>query len=115
MTDATTEFFAELDRKVHEPLLDKEKGTIRFEIVAGKQTSRWLVSIDRGSVDVSRRNASANTTVRIDRDLFEQLVTGKANAMAELLRGRIAVEGDPNFAILFQRLFPGPPLGRRKR
>lgn len=115
MTDAITEFFAELERRAHEPLLDKVKGTIRFDIVEGKRTTRWLVSVDRGSVDVSRRNASADTTVRIERALFERLVAGRANAMAELLRGRIGFEGDPNFAVLFQRLFPGPPLTRAKR
>jgi hypothetical protein len=55
MTDPTTEFFADLERRAHEPLLDKAKGTIRFDIVEGKRTaSRWLVSVDRGRVDGSR-------------------------------------------------------------
>jgi putative sterol carrier protein len=114
MTDPTTEFFADLERRTYEPLLDKARGTIRFDIVQGKRTSRWLVSVDRGRIDVSRGNASADTTVRVDRALFERVVTGKANAMAELLRGRIALGGDPNLAVLFQRLFPGP-LARGKR
>jgi putative sterol carrier protein len=115
LSDATAEFFAELERRSYEPLLDKLKGTIRFDIVDGKRTRRWLVSVDRGTVDVSRGNAAADTAIRIDRALFERLVTGKANAMAEMLRGRIGFQGDPSFAIIFQRLFPGPPLTGGKR
>ena len=56
MTDSTAEFFAELERRGHEPLLAKVKGTIRFDIVEGKKKARWLVSVDRGDVTVSRRN-----------------------------------------------------------
>ena len=43
---------------------------------------------------VSRRNLSADSVVRVDRALFDRLVTGRANAMAEVLRGRIGVEGE---------------------
>jgi predicted lipid carrier protein YhbT len=115
MTDPSTEFFMELQRRGHEPLLRKVKGTIRFEVVHGKSRARWLIEIDRGDVTVSRRNASADSTVRVDHALAERLVTGQANAMAEVLRGRITVEGELEPMILFQRLFPGPPLARRKR
>jgi len=115
MTDATAEFFAELERRGHEPLLEKVRGTIRFDIVDGKQLRRWLVSIDRGDVTVSRRNARADSTVRIERVLSDQLVTGRANATAEVLRGRVRVEGEIDSMILFQRLFPGPPLAKEDR
>ena len=108
MTSPTEEFFAELERRGHEPLLSKAKGSIRFDVVDGKRTSRWLVAVDRGDVSVSRRNASADSTVRIDRALFDRVVTGRANAMAEVLRGTIAVKGELQPVILFQRLFPGP-------
>jgi putative sterol carrier protein len=108
MTDTTAHFFEELAQRGREPLLAKAKGTIRFEIAEGKQKRTWLVDIDRGNVSVSRRNASADSTVRVDRVLFDKLVTGQANAMAEVLRGRVAVEGDLDCVILFQRLFAGP-------
>jgi predicted lipid carrier protein YhbT len=115
VSDPTTEFFAELERRAHEPLLNKVKSTTRFEIVRGKQKSRWLVTVDSGALTVSRRNAAADSVVRADGALFDQLVTGRANAMAEVLRGRIGVEGDPESLILLQRLFPGPPLGKGRR
>lgn len=110
MTNATEEFFAELERRGHEPLLEKVKSTIRFDVVDAKRTARWLVAIDRGDVRVSRGNERADTTVRMARPLFDRLATGRANAMAEVLRGTIGIEGALEPAILFQRLFPGPPL-----
>ena len=115
MTNATEEFFAELGRRAHVPLLAKVKGTIRFDIVEGKKRARWLVSIDRGDVTVSRRNLSADSIVRVDRALFDRLVTGRANAMAEVLRGRIRIEGELEPLIMLQRALPGPPLGKGKR
>lgn len=115
MTDSTAEFFAELERRAHEPLLAKVKGTIRFDIVEGRKKARWLVSVDRGDVTVSRRNLSADSVVRVDRALFDRLITGRANAMAEVLRGRIGIEGELEPLILLQRVFPGPPLRKGKQ
>jgi predicted lipid carrier protein YhbT len=115
MVDPTTEFFAELERRGHEQLLEKVKATIRFDIVQGKKTGRWLVTIDRGDITVSRRNASADSTVRVERSLFDQLVSGHANATAEVLRGRLAITGEIEPLILLQRVFPGPPLAEVKR
>jgi len=115
MTNATEEFFAELERRGHEPLLEKVKSTIRFDVVDAKGTTRWLVTIDRGDITVSRGNASADSTVRVERPLFDQLVTGHANATAEVLRGRLAIAGELEPLILLQRIFPGPPLAEVKR
>jgi putative sterol carrier protein len=114
MTDPTTEFFDGLARRSHEPLLEKVKATLRFEIVRGKSRKRWLVSIDDGDVTVSRRNAAADAVVRADQALFDRLVTGQENAMAAVLRGAMLVEGDLDALILFQRLFPSPPIGQEK-
>ena len=115
MADPTTEFFAELGRRGHEQLLEKLKATIRFDIAQGKKTSRWLVTIDRGDITVSGKNAPADSNVRVERALFERLVTGHANATAEVLRGRIGVAGQLEPLILLQRIFPGPPLAEAKR
>jgi hypothetical protein len=35
--------------------------------------------------------------------------------MAALLRGAMAVEGDVELLVLFQRLFPAPPSSRERR
>jgi predicted lipid carrier protein YhbT len=115
MIDPTTEFFAELARKGHEPLVDKVNGSIRFDITDGKRKRRWLVSMDRGNVTVSRRNAAADVVVRGEAALVDRIVTGETNAMAAVLRGALQVEGEVEPLMFFQRLFPGPPITEKRR
>jgi putative sterol carrier protein len=109
---ATTEFFRGLDSHGHEPLLAKAKGTLRFDLDEPKRTKPWFVAIDRGKVSVARKDAPADCVVRADSAVFEQLVTGEANATAALLRGRVRVEGELELILLLQRLFPSPPGSR---
>jgi len=106
--------FEELGRRAHEPLLEKVSGTIRFEIVNGKHTERWLVSIDKGDVSVSRKNVRADCTFHADKAVFERLASGEMNAMAAFLRGDIVLDGDSELLVPFQRLLPGPPRRRRR-
>jgi putative sterol carrier protein len=103
---STDEFFDELARREHEPLLDKAKGAARFEVVDGKQTERWLVTIDKGHIGVSRRNAHADTVVRASKESFERAAAGRLNLMAAVLRGEVGVSGDPRMLVMLQRLFP---------
>jgi putative sterol carrier protein len=114
MADATTEFFDDLDARGHEPLLEKATGALRIELSNGKRRARWLVTVKKGDVAVSHANTKADCVVRMDQALFERIVTGRENATAALLRGLVAVEGDPQLLVLFQRLFPGPPKGRKR-
>jgi putative sterol carrier protein len=107
--DATTEFFHELETRGHEPLLEKAKGTLRFDLANGKQKARWLVAIDKGEIAVSHRNASADCVIRADRKLFDRITTGRENLVAAVLRGAMHVEGDRELIAFFQRLFPAPP------
>ena len=44
---------------------------------------------------------------------MDDLVSGRANAMASTLRDELVLSGDPNVLVRFQRLFPNP-TGRRK-
>jgi len=114
MTDATTEFFEDLDARGHEPLLEKATGTLRIDLSNGKRRVRWLVTVKKGDVTVSHANAKADCVVRVDQALFEQMITGKMNATAALLRGLVAVDGNAQLLVLFQRLFPGPANGRKQ-
>jgi putative sterol carrier protein len=114
MGDATTEFFAELGQRGHEPFLARANGTLRFELKDGKRTDRWLVAIKSGNVIVSRKGGDAGIVVRADKALFDRLVAGTANAVAATLRGELEAEGDWKLLVLFQRLFPGPRRGRRR-
>jgi putative sterol carrier protein len=109
MTDATTEFFRNLGTRGHEPLLERATGTLRFDVSNGERTARWLVTIKKGDVTVSQRNAQADCVARADRVVFDGVVKGEVNPMAAVLRGTIHAEGDPELFVLFQRLFPGPP------
>ena len=114
MTDPTSEFFDELGQRGHEPLLQKAKGSVRFEIMHGAKIDRWLVTIDKGDIAVSRRNAAADCLIRADRALFDRLACGELNTFAAVIRGELALEGDLRFLVLVQRLFPGPPGSRKK-
>jgi putative sterol carrier protein len=115
MTDTTAEFFDALVARGHEPLLEKATGTVRFELRDGKKTDRWLLTVVKGDLTVSRQNLRADCVVTADKSLFDGIASGKTNAMAALLRGAMGVEGDVQLLALFQRLFPGPPRSRRRR
>jgi putative sterol carrier protein len=108
-TDATTQFFQELAARGHEPALEKVTGTLRFDLTGGERTTRWLITISKGDVDVSRRNAKADCVVRSDRMVFDRVASGEMNALVAFLRGALELEGDRWLLLPFQRLFPGPP------
>jgi putative sterol carrier protein len=115
MTDSAAEFFGGLSDRGHEPLLEKAKGTVRFDLVEGGRTDRWLVTLDRGDLSVARKNAAADCIVRAERTRFDEMVTGDLNAMAAYLRGEVTLEGDPELLVLFQRIMPGPATRRSRR
>jgi putative sterol carrier protein len=107
--DPTTEFFRELERRGHEPVLENVTGTLRFDLMNGKRTARWLVAIRKGEIDVSHRNTKADCVVRADQAIFDGIAAGEVNAFAAALRGQIDIEGNTELLVRFQRLFPGPP------
>jgi predicted lipid carrier protein YhbT len=109
MTKSADDFFESLGRSGHEPSLERTSGTIRFELRDGDHVTSWLVAVDKGDVEVTRRNRRADCTVRTDRRLFDGMTRGEVNGMAAILRGALVVEGDPELLVLFLRLFPGPP------
>jgi alkyl sulfatase BDS1-like metallo-beta-lactamase superfamily hydrolase len=115
MPDATADFFAALGSRGHDPRLRKASGSIRFDIVNGKRTERWLVTLDKGEVRISRRNARADAVLTVERTLFDRLVSGQTNVVAALLREELDVEGNVNLLVLFRRLLPAPPRSRRRR
>jgi putative sterol carrier protein len=110
VSDAAAAFFEDLAQRGHEPLLGTTSGTFRFEIENGKQTDRWLVSVDRGDITVSHdAGEAADCTVRAPREVFLRVASGELNALAAALRGAIVAEGDPRLLVRLQRLLPGPP------
>ena len=108
MADATTTFFEDLATRGHEPLLEKASGSIRFDVTDGGRRSRWLVEIEKGDLTVSHRNAQADCVVSGEKALVDAIVKGKENAVAAFLRGAIAIDGNRQLLVLFQRVLPGP-------
>ena len=111
-TDPTERFFAELAARGHEPLLRKASGSMRFDVVDGRQTRRWLVAVEGGDMAVSRGGGDGSCVVRADKRVFDKVASGRLNAVAAVLRGDLQVEGDWRLLVRMQRLFPGP---RRRR
>ena len=79
-------------------------GTVRFDLVSGKSTERWLVAIRKGNLAVSRRNAAADTVIRLSKTLGEALVAGETNIFTAMLRGEVELEGDYRLMIMVRRL-----------
>jgi putative sterol carrier protein len=116
-TDATETFFAGLAERAPEPLLRKASGSARFDVVDGRRTRRWLVTIDGGRISAapSAAEATADCVVRADKAIFDKVVSGRMNAVAAVLRGDLVAEGDWRMVIRMQRLFPGRHLSRRAK
>ena len=102
--DAVAAFFEDLGSRGYEPLLRKVSGTVRFDLVSGKTTERWLVAIRKGNLAVSRKNVAADTTMRLSRALFEAVASGETNVLSAMLRGEVVLEGDYRLMIMVRRL-----------
>jgi len=117
--DPISEFFAVLAEPVHLATFERESATIRFDIsdgkdadgkdADGKDVQHWYVTVTDGDVEVTRRNSPADAIVHVRRPDFEQIVTGRMNAQAALLRGIVSCEGSVGALMMFQRCLPGPP------
>ena len=110
--DPTSAFFEALAARGHEPLLSRSSGTVRFELTEGRRVEYWYVTVKKGDITVSREQGDAETVVRTTRALFDDMATGKQNAMAALLRGALAADGNLGLVIQIERLFPDPPRTR---
>lgn len=105
MTTPTEEFFDRLSRTSHDPRLVKARGTLRLDLTDGDRTEHWHVAVLHGDLAVSRDDGPADGVLRAERTVFDQLVSGEMNPMAAILRGVVLYTGDPQFAVLFRRLF----------
>lgn len=113
--DPTRAFFDDLAARGHEALLQNASGTLRFDLVDGRRVEYWYITIDKGDVTVSHEKGAADTVLRTDGSLFDQIASGRTNAMAAMLRGELVPEGNLSLLMVFQRLLPGPPRSRARR
>jgi hypothetical protein len=105
----TEDFFRQLGERGYEPILKGDSGTLRFDVDRGGRIERWFITVACGDVSVSHARGRADGVVRLNGDLFDQLIAGTANAVSAQLRGVLVVEGDLHLFLVFQRLFPSPP------
>ena len=115
MTDPTSEFFEGLPARGRIPALQRTSRTLRVDVDRDGRTDHWRLEIRRGTVAVTRSEAraEADCVIGASGELMDDLVSGRANAMASTLRDELVMSGDPNVLVRFQRLFPNP-TGRRK-
>ncbi|HEX7096997.1 MAG TPA: SCP2 sterol-binding domain-containing protein [Acidimicrobiales bacterium] len=114
MPTPTDQFFEQLGRRRNDPLLRACIGSMRFDLQRGNRHEHWRLDLRKGDATAERcaPDSDAACVVRGDGELFDDIVTGRANAMAALLRGAYSVEGDVGLLMAFQRLLPGPPNQR---
>ncbi|MGO8870194.1 MAG: SCP2 sterol-binding domain-containing protein [Acidimicrobiales bacterium] len=105
-------FFEDLASRKHDARLHHATGTVRIDLRDDAGIEHWYVTMAKGDVSISRRNAKADSVVRMDKKLFEGMVKGSVNFNAALLRGVLEVEGDIGLFVAFERLLPGPAQSR---
>ena len=104
--DPTTTFFEELGSRGYEPVLAHIDGTVRFDVDGGDRTEHWFVTIHKGEIAVSRKRGRADAVIDLEKSLSDEILSGKTNAIARLLRGQIHIEGDLALIMQLQRVFP---------
>jgi hypothetical protein len=114
MADAVTRVFDDLAALGHVPRLGGVNAVVRFDVLEGRRTQHWLLTVKNGNVEVARKRSPADVVIRCERTLADRLFTGKANAMSAVLRGELTVEGSADLLVLIQRLLPRPHAARRK-
>jgi hypothetical protein len=108
MTSPVKDFFDELARRGHVPWLEREHGSLRFEVVDAECVREWTVSFENGDVEVSQAESDVDAVVRADRALMDRLVCGEENLLAALLRGDVNYTGSLVLVSRMDRLLPGP-------
>jgi hypothetical protein len=106
---AIDDFFAELERRGHEPMLRRLSATVRWDILDGDRIEHRLVRIDRGDIRVAVSDEPADCVIIAERSVCDDVVSGRTSALAALLRGAAAVDGDFELMVLAQRLLPRTP------
>jgi putative sterol carrier protein len=111
------EIMAELDRSLLDALAERSlehpaaafNGVVRFDVDAGGRTDSWYLTIKKGVVTVAREGGEPECVLAGDVATFDAVLSGKANAMAAILRGALVPQGRFVLLTALQRLFPGSP------
>lgn len=115
VSEAIEQFFESLPDRALETLRALRSGTIQIALSDGHRTDHWLVRMRPGAIEVSHARGPADAIWYSSEDLFERLVTGRAQGLAAVLRNESAASGDITLFLVFQRFFPDPPGTRDPR
>jgi putative sterol carrier protein len=103
-------------------MLESMTGTVRFDIADGERTEHWYLRIRKGDVAITHEDGEADCVLSSDIGTFDEILSGRMNAMAAVLRGAVRMEGKVVLITALQRLFPGkseppaePPAGYARR
>src|SRR5262245_33863311 len=113
--DRVDEFFDELSRRGHDPLLDRLEGTGRFEGCGGGQVEQWLGAGKGGYVNGTRGGGNADWVMRAERSDFARLINGEVGTLSAFIRGtlQLTIQGKGQRIGLISRVFAGAPEARR--
>ena len=108
---------ANLDERLLDALTERSQeqpitafnGVVRFDVRNGDHADKWYLTIVKGVVTVGREGGEPDCVVTGDAATFDAILSGKANAMAALLRGALDAQGKFVLMTALQRLFPGSP------
>jgi SCP-2 sterol transfer family len=106
--DPISKFFASLAAPGQIATFAGESATLRFDVTSGSKMQHWHLTISNGSVSVTRDNSPADAIVQLERPYLEDIVTGRLNAQAAMLRQVLTVDGSMAALMMFQRCLPGP-------
>lgn len=115
MNEATEEFFASLPARAPAVLRTPISGTIQIDLTTDNRTDHWLVQLSPGEIIVDRARGPADAIWNSSADLFERLVTGRAQGISAVLRNETTFSGNVELFLVFRRFFPDPPGARDPR
>ena len=98
-----------LSERSHEQPVPGMDGVVCFDVKDDACVDRWYLTITKGVVTVAHTGGEPDCVLSGDCATFEAVLSGRANAMAALLRGAFAMQGKVILLTALQRLFPGSP------
>ncbi|SCG57142.1 SCP2 sterol-binding domain-containing protein [Micromonospora coxensis] len=115
MSEAIEQFFASLPARAPAVLRAPISGTLQIDLATGNRTDHWLVQLGPGEAVVNRARGPADAIWNSSTDLFERLVTGRAQSLSAVLRNETTYSGNVMLLLVFRRFFPNPPGVRDPR
>ncbi|WP_319460413.1 SCP2 sterol-binding domain-containing protein [Micromonospora sp. RTP1Z1] len=115
MGEATEQFFASLPARARMVLRGSISGILQVDLATGNRTDHWLVELKPGSARVTQGRGPADAVWSSSADLFERLVTGRAQAIAATFRNEATFSGNVVLFLAFRAFFPDPPGTRDPR